>query len=103
MSILKELQDLPTRCSNAAEYLSALLGIAILTLLCYIVTRKSNSLEILLNSQCALSVRKSWAANARDTLHKYDMGTIDDIFESDIPASSRIASSKRYGRSEPHA
>ena len=90
MSIIKELQGLPTRCANAAGYLMAnqlplpaLLHIAILTLLCNIAISKNNSLEILLKRQCALRVRKSWAMNAQDTLDIYDMGSIDDIFKSD--------------------
>ena len=92
MSIIKELQGLPTRCANAAAYLMAnqlplpaLLHIAILTLLCNIAISKNNSLEILLKRQCALRVRKSWAMNAQDTLDIYDMGSIDDIFKSDNP------------------
>ena len=92
MSIIKELQGLPTRCANAAAYLMAnqlplpaLLHIAILTLLCNIAISKNNSLEILLKRQCALRVRKSWAMNAQDTLDIYDMGSIDDIFDSDNP------------------
>ena len=92
MSIIKELQGRPTRCANAAAYLvanqlplPALLHIAILTLLCNIAISKNNSLEILLKRQCAMRVRKSWAMNAQDTLDIYDMGSIDDIFESDNP------------------
>ena len=93
MSIIKELQGLPTRCANAAAYLMAnqlplpaLLHIAILTLLCNIAISKNNSLEILLKRQCALRMRKSWAMNAQDTLDIYDMGSIiDDIFKSDNP------------------
>ena len=92
VSIIKELQGLPTRCANAAAYLMAnqlplpaLLHIAILTLLCNIAISKNNSLEILLKRQCALRVRKSWAMNAQDTLDIYDMGSIDDIFKSDNP------------------
>ena len=92
MSIIKELQGLPTRCSNAAAYLMAnqlplpaLLHIAILTLLCNSAISKNNSLEILLKRQCALRVRKSWAMNAQDTLDIYDMGSIDDIFDTDNP------------------
>ena len=92
MSIIKELQGLPTRCANAAAYLMAnqlplpaLLHIAILTLLCNIAISKNNSLEILLKRHCALRVRKSWAMNAQDTLDIYDMGSIDDIFKSDNP------------------
>ena len=64
MSIIKELQGLPTRCVNAAANLMAnqlplpaLLHIAILTLLCNIAISKNNSLEILLKRQCALRVR----------------------------------------------
>ena len=55
MSIIKELQGLPTRCANAAAYLmanqlplpalAALLHIAILTLVCNIAISKNNSLE----------------------------------------------------------
>ena len=95
MSIIKEVQGLPTRCANAAAYLianqlplPALLHIAILTLLCNIAISKNNSLEILLKRQCALRVRKSWDMNAQDTLDIiYDMGSIDDIVDSDNPAS----------------
>ena len=92
ISILMELPGLPTRCSNAAAYLMAnqlplpaLLHIAILTLLCNIAISKNKSLEILLKRQCALRVRRIWAMKAQDTVDKYDMGTIDDIFESDNP------------------
>ena len=92
ISILKELQGLPTRCSNAASFimanqlpLLALLHFAILTLLCNIAISKKTSMTILLKRQCPLRVRKSWAMNAQDTLDKYDMGTLDDIFESDNP------------------
>ena len=75
MFIIKELQGLPIRCSNAPAYfiesqlpLPTLLDLAILTLLCNIAISKNNSLEILLKRQCALRVRKSWAMNAQDTL-----------------------------------
>ena len=54
-------------------------------LLCNIAISKNNSLDILLKRQCALRMRKSWAMNAQDTLDIYDMGSIDDIFESDNP------------------
>ena len=65
--------------------LPALLHIAILTLMCNVAISKNRSLAILLKRQCPLRVRKSWTMNAHDTLDKYDMGTIDDIFESDKP------------------
>ena len=70
--------------------LPALQDIAIVTLcVCNIATSKNNSLEIRLKRQCALSVRKSWATNAQDTLDKYDMGTIDDIVACNNPRQTK--------------
>ena len=47
--------------------------------------QQKQSMEILLKRQCALRVQNSWAMNAQDTIDIYDMGSIDDIFESDNP------------------